>query len=133
MSKKESIFEKMFGKQPDSGYKFNSVSVHMGVRSIIVYWVAQGVGFGSTTFIFDRKIGFWIDTECMSKQFVKALIEEVVTRIKDKKLVIESTDIDPETLEEKGNIPDPDYKDASLIEPILWTFYYHGRWDNEIK
>lgn len=93
------IFEDLFGKAPEKGYEFTSVDVnvfdyeitpeqHDGDfvghhKGLVVSWAATGIGFGEITLnIKEDKIE--IDSECMSKEFVKALLEFALPKIWEK-------------------------------------------------
>ena len=77
------IFEKLFGKKPETGYIFTHIRVSVGWRAIIISWGAQGVGFGETTIFMDKK-KINIDTECMGKVFCDAVVAEAVKQMKEK-------------------------------------------------
>lgn len=38
-------------------------------------WACQGIGFGEIAFVQDKKKGLICDTECMSKDFVDAVLK----------------------------------------------------------
>ncbi len=81
IKKEKDIFEKLFGKKPKKGYKYNSLDFNLGWRSVVISWSCAGVGFGEMALIFTEK-GMEIDSECMSKEFVVATLKETIKRIK---------------------------------------------------
>lgn len=88
-------FESIFGKAPDSGYKFLAVEVELidnpCFKGFDIAWSAQGIGFGHVTFAwgldleylkdFPKQHGFHTDTECMSQEFVQALLIEAAPKM----------------------------------------------------
>lgn len=84
----EDIFEKAFGKAPDEGYIFRSTEVELvdntRFKGFILRWSAQGIGFGEVFYGFGlgedlkqyNQHGFHCSTECMSAEFVAALLDE---------------------------------------------------------
>lgn len=75
-SEKENILEKLFGKEPVSGYEFRYVSFKICHSAIVFQWSCTGIGFGEHALIFDSEKGFDIDTECMGTEFSHALYDE---------------------------------------------------------
>ena len=84
----EDFAEKLFGKRPEKGIDFKSIEIEAfdtpDFKGLDFAWMAAGIGFGHVTIswgISDRikkdwpkQYGFHADTECMSKEFVEALI-----------------------------------------------------------
>ena len=97
MKKTKDIFEKAFGKKPKKGYKFTYVEVTLTDSSVFkgfdIAWSAKGIGFGHVWFgwgidkeylkDFPKQQGFYLDTECMSDEFVKALMKKAMPQITD--------------------------------------------------
>lgn len=51
-------------------------------RGMVVEWGCEGIGFGELTMCFDEKGEVTMDTEGMSNEFVKALLNYVVDQSK---------------------------------------------------
>ena len=82
--KKKDIFESLFGKSPKKGYEFTSIKVepwhNEDFGGIVISWSARGIGFGEVTFSFKNgKIE--MDTECMSNEFVLALLAHSIPKL----------------------------------------------------
>jgi len=89
------IFEKLFGKAPETGYEFTSVEVALTDNSVFkgfnIDWSAKGVGFGGMWFgwgvdkeslkDFPAQQGFHLSSECMSDEFVEALLKEAMPQM----------------------------------------------------
>lgn len=70
-------FEKIFGKEPESGYDFTYTQITCGWQSVVIKWGARGVGFGQLGIIISEKDGsIFADTECMNKEFCDAVVEK---------------------------------------------------------
>lgn len=84
----KSIFEKAFGKAPKNGYDFRNISIEVidneVFKGLDFGWLASGIGFGHVSIAwgvgerlkleFPKQFGFHCDTECMSKEFIEALL-----------------------------------------------------------
>lgn len=96
MSKEETpIIEKLFGKAPKKGYKFTHVDVTLTDNDVFkgfhIQWGAKGVGFGEVFFgwgidkevlkDFPKQQGFYLDTECMSDEFIQALMKKALPKM----------------------------------------------------
>lgn len=82
------IFEKAFGKAPEKGYDFKNIAIEVidneHFKGLDFGWLASGIGFGHVIIswgISDRiklefpaQFGFHCDTECMSREFIEALL-----------------------------------------------------------
>lgn len=91
----ECPIEKAFGKPPKKGYKFLATETILvdndTFKGFVVKWSAQGIGFGECFFgwglecerlkEFPKQQGFHLDTECMSDEFVDALLKEAYPQI----------------------------------------------------
>ena len=89
------IFEKAFGKAPKKGYKFRHVATTLidndCFKGFVIQWSAQGVGFGELTFTwgldmerlkdYPKQQGFHCDSECMSDEFIHALMKKAAPQI----------------------------------------------------
>lgn len=73
-------FEEIFGKEPPTGYLFRHIDFCFGIRSIVISWSAQGLGFGELALGFSED-GIFLDTEMMDNSFVIACIDESIRRI----------------------------------------------------
>jgi hypothetical protein len=90
-----SAIEKAFGSKPKKGYKFTAIEVTsydtVDFKGLDIGWAASGIGFGHVTIswgVSDRirkewpkQYGFHCDTECMSQEFVEALIRAAAPKI----------------------------------------------------
>lgn len=47
----------------------------------IIRWGCKGIGFGEATFVNDKERGLIVETECMGKEFLEALMKEFVSRV----------------------------------------------------
>jgi hypothetical protein len=91
----EDVFEKMFGKAPETGYRFTAVEVTLTdndtFKGFNIDWTAAGIGFGGMWFgwgldkehlkNFPKQQGFHLSTECMKDEFVEALLKEAMPQI----------------------------------------------------
>lgn len=89
------IFEKAFGKAPEKGYKFGTVQVDLidnnCFKGFDISWSAYGYGFGHVWIgwgldmerlkDYPNQQGFYTDSECMSKEFLEALMKEAAPKI----------------------------------------------------
>jgi len=80
--------EKMFGKaDPPPGKKYDFVYAEVSnprLGVICINWGARGCGFGEVTMLMRESGGFYIDSECMSDQFLAELLVYVVSKsVKD--------------------------------------------------
>lgn len=92
--KPKDIFENIFGKTPKKGYHFSSVNVTLidndYFKGFVISWSAIGIGFGEVTLTwgldkerlkeFPNQQGFHTDTECMSNDFVEALMKKAAPK-----------------------------------------------------
>ena len=91
----EDIFERAFGKAPESGYIFRHVEVEVVdndcFKGLMLKWSAQGIGFGEVWLGWGLDMvhlkehpnqqGFHTDTEHMSEEFMEALLKEAAPKI----------------------------------------------------
>jgi len=89
------VWEKAFGKAPRKGYIIKNTEVELvdndTFKGFIVNWVAQGIGFGQLFFgwgldverlkDYPKQRGFHCSTECMSDEFVEAVIKKAQPQI----------------------------------------------------
>lgn len=89
-----SPIERIFGRAPKVGYKFEGVKVELVdndmFKGFYISWSASGVGFGTMFFGWGDKEklkgyphqqGFHASTECMGEEFVEALMREALPEI----------------------------------------------------
>lgn len=91
----KNLWEKVFGKEPEKGYKFHGTKVEVVdsdiFKGFVIHWSAAGIGFGQV-FVgwglnvkklksYPKQQGFHTDTECMSQEFVEALMKEVAPEL----------------------------------------------------
>ena len=124
-NKFEDMWEKTFGKLPETGYVFNGIQVSLGWRALCINWSAQGIGFGEVAlYIENQKIK--IDDEYSGKDFCDALIDAAVKKLK---------------AEEEEEIKKPEYQEeikkfgfvrgSKIINSdFLRTMYDNVTWEN---
>jgi hypothetical protein len=108
-------------KEPNKGYEFTYVKASIGWGSVVISWVAKGIGFGETAiYIENRKIK--IDTECMSKEFCDAVVSACVCRMKE--------DED----EEKERLEEFEQESTHCLNSIfVKTMYENVSWETDQK
>jgi hypothetical protein len=116
------IFEKLFGKPPESGYEYNYLKFHLGWRAVIIQWGCKGVGFGELVFIFDPERGLQIDHECMGREFTLFTIDEAVRRIENgQKLEVAKRGLSDLQFEYTESVEE----NEEFIKNMLLTFRYY--------
>lgn len=87
--------EKAFGVRPKTGYEFRDIDVKVmdspEFKGLNIAWSATGMGFGNVTIAWGmgekiknewpKQYGFHCSTECMSEEFVKALVIAAAPKI----------------------------------------------------
>lgn len=114
------IFQKLFGEAPTKGYEFTHIKASIGWRSVVISWVAKGIGFGETA-IFIEKKKIKIDTECMSKAFCDAVVEECIRQMKKEEDLEEQSE---ESIYEGSN---------KLNSSFIKEMYENVSWDKNQK
>ena len=76
-------------KKNENKYDFDYIELHTFEENnkthnggFIINWGCKGIGFGEATFLNDKERGLIVETECMGREFLEALMKEFVKRTK---------------------------------------------------
>lgn len=93
--KVKDLTEELFGKKPKKGFKFKYVDIELvdseNFKGFLIRWFAHGIGFGEVWLgwgldtqelkEYPKQIGFHSSTECMSEEFLKAVMKKAIPKI----------------------------------------------------